>query len=230
MRLMIFRAPAVIDRTDHGPMRCSRRTRGARPHDEGDSRMHGLGRSDGPAAARRSSAPRGARHARLTPRRAPRARRVLAGIVALVTAASGLAHAATVYELEGAWSVGTPTTVATGDAVSASWWFNLNDDAAAPGNAPVDDVTITVTGQGAVFDSIPPVCLTDGVDPASSISDDGATLVCNVGTQDEGTAFALTTPMRVTAQTGEPVSAGATVADQEATVPDLVVQNAFFQD
>src|SRR5690606_14473156 len=154
----------------------------------------------------------------------------------LVTAGSGLAaaaapaHAATVYELEGAWSVGTPTTVATGDAVSASWWFNLNDDAAAPGNAPVDDVTITVTGQGAVFDSIPPVCLTDGVDPASSISDDGATLVCNVGTQDEGTAFALTTPMRVTAQTGEPVSAGATVADQEATVPDLVVQNAFFQD
>ncbi|SMF18291.1 conserved repeat domain-containing protein [Cellulosimicrobium cellulans J1] len=156
--------------------------------------------------------------------------------MALVTAGSGLAaaaapaNAATVYELEGAWSAGTPTTVATGDAVSASWWFNLNDDAAAPGNAPVDDVTITVTGQGAVFDSIPPVCLTDGVDPASSISDDGATLVCNVGTQDEGTAFALTTPMRVTAQTGEPVSAGATVADQEATVPDLVVQNAFLQD
>src|SRR5690606_4651220 len=122
MRLMIFRAPAVIDRTDHGPMRCSRRTRGARPHDEGDSRMHGLGRSDGPAAARRSSAPRGARHARLTPRRAPRARRFLAGIVALVTAGSGLAaaaapaNAATVYELEGAWSAGTPTKIGR-----ASW-------------------------------------------------------------------------------------------------------------
>jgi len=156
--------------------------------------------------------------------------------MALVTAAAGLTAAAvpatalTVYEIEGAWSAGTPATVSTGDAVSASWWFNLNDDAAAPGNAPVDDVTVTVTGQGAVFDSLPPVCLTDGVDPASSISGDGSTLVCNVGTLDEGTAFALTTPMRVTAVTGEPVSAGATIADQEAAVPDLTVQNAFFQD
>ncbi|MDF2826735.1 MAG: hypothetical protein K0R01_18 [Mycobacterium sp.] len=140
------------------------------------------------------------------------------------------AVAATVYELEGSWAQSTPASLETGDAVSATWWFNLNDDAAAPGNEPVENVTVTVTGQGAVFDAIPPACLTDGVDPVSSISEDGTTLVCNVGTQDEGTAFSLTTAMRVTAVSGETVSAGATIANQQTTLPELPVQNGFVQD
>ncbi|WP_163186710.1 DUF11 domain-containing protein [Cellulosimicrobium sp. SL-1] len=134
------------------------------------------------------------------------------------------------YELEGSWADSTPATLETGDAVSAEWWFNLNDDAAAPGNAPVENVTVTITAQGAVFDALPPACLVDGVDPASSVSEDGSTLVCNVGTQTEGTAFSLTTPMRVTAVTGETVSAGATIADQQTSLPELPVQNGFVQD
>ncbi|MFJ2521357.1 hypothetical protein ACIOWF_20510 [Cellulosimicrobium cellulans] len=169
-------------------------------------------------------------------RRGWRTRRLLGAVLALVTAGAGLtaaavpATAATVYELEGSWAETTPASVETGDAVSPTWWFNLNDNAAAPGNAPVENVTITVTSQGAVFDAIPPACLTDGVDPVSSISEDGTTLVCNVGTQDEGTAYSLTTPMRVTAVTGETVGAGATIADQQTDVPDLPVQNAYLQD
>ncbi|MTG87845.1 DUF11 domain-containing protein [Cellulosimicrobium sp. BIT-GX5] len=198
--------------------------------------MHGVGRDGDPVAARRSTAPRGARHARVRGRRASRGRRILGAILALVTAGSGLAAsvapatAATVYELQGEWASGTPTTLATGDAVSPTWWFNVNDDEAAPDNEPVEDVTVTVTAHGAVFDSLPPVCRTDGVDPASSISGDGSTLVCNVGTLDRGTAFSLTTPMRVTARTGETVSADATVGGQAADVPELTVQNAFLQD
>lgn len=168
--------------------------------------------------------------------RGPVVRRLVGAATALGLVGTGAAvaalpaTAATVYELEGAWAPGTPATLQTGDAVSSTWWFNLNDDAAAPGNEPVEDVTVTVTAQGAVFDAIPPACLVDGVDPASSISADGATLACNVGTQAQGTAFSLTTAMRVTAVTGETVSAAAAIADQQASLPELPVQNAFLQD
>ncbi|MBN0038711.1 hypothetical protein JN535_00815 [Cellulosimicrobium cellulans] len=202
--------------------------------------MHGFARGDGGNGAAsprtRSTAARPARHARTATRRGSRARRFLGAALALVTAGAGLtaaavpATAATVYEIEAGWAESTPEVLQTGDAVSATWWFNLNDDAAAPGNAPVENVTITVTAQGAVFDALPPACLTDGVDPASSISEDGTVLVCNVGTQDEGTAYSLSTPMRVTAVTGEPVSAGATIADQQASLPEIPVQNAYLQD
>lgn len=156
--------------------------------------------------------------------------------MALATAGAGLtaaavpASAATVYELEGQWANGTPETVQTGDSVSATWWFNLNDDAAAPGNEPVDDVVVSVTLVGAVFDEIPTPCLTEEVDPASSVSDDGSTLSCNVGTQRQGSAVTLTTAARITALSGDQVTASATIADQAASLPPLEVQNPFVQD
>ncbi len=202
--------------------------------------MQGFERSAAAAAGgrpARHAAPRGARHARTGSWwRGARARRLIGGVTALVLGGAGLtaaalpATAATVYELEGSWADTTPATLETGDAVSATWWFNLNDDAAAPGNAPVENVTVTVAAQGAVFDALPPACLVEGVDPASSVSEDGSTLVCNVGTQTEGTAFSLTTPMRVTAVSGETVSAGATISDQQTSLPELPVQNGFVQD
>ncbi|NOV97369.1 DUF7507 domain-containing protein [Isoptericola halotolerans] len=140
------------------------------------------------------------------------------------------AHAETVYELEGEWEDTTPDVVQTGDSIAAKWWANLNDDAEAPGNEPVDNVTITVTAVGAVFEEIPPVCLTEGVDPPSEILDDGVTLVCNGGTFDEGTALTLDTPVRVTAVDGEPVSMSAVFEDQAAELPELAVENQFFMD
>ncbi|WP_162893173.1 DUF7507 domain-containing protein [Microbacterium halotolerans] len=144
------------------------------------------------------------------------------------------AQAATVYELEGEWGAETPDTVQTGDSIAATWWANVNDDAEAPGNEPVDNITITVTAVGAVFEDVPPVCLTHdddpSLDPESEIIDDGATLVCNRGTIDEGTALTLDTTVRVTAVDGEPVSMSATIADQDAELPELAVQNEFVQD
>ncbi|ROR73846.1 putative repeat protein (TIGR01451 family) [Bogoriella caseilytica] len=151
---------------------------------------------------------------------------VLVGSLAIAAPA----HAVTVYELEGEWEPATPEVVQTGDSIAAQWWANVNDDAEAPGNEPVDNVTITVTAVGAVFEEIPPVCLTEGVDPVSSISEDGSTLVCNGGTFNEGTALTLDTPARVTAVEGEPVSMSATIADQEAELPELAVENPFFMD
>ena len=109
--------------------------------------MQGFERSAAAAAGgrpARHAAPRGARHARTGSWwRGARARRLIGGVTALVLGGAGLtaaalpATAATVYELEGSWADTTPATLETGDAVSATWWFNLNDDAAAPGNAPV---------------------------------------------------------------------------------------------
>ncbi|WP_407320272.1 hypothetical protein UQW22_07420 [Isoptericola halotolerans] len=168
--------------------------------------------------------------------RATRARLVaagLAGAVALVGASGAIAlpaQAATVYELEGEWDDDTPTeSVATGDSIAGTWWANVNDDAEAPGNEPVDDVTITVTAVNAVFEEIPPACLTEGVDPASEILDDGATLVCNGGTFDEGTAFRLDTSVTVTGESGA-VSMSATVADQVAELPEIPIENPLLMD
>lgn len=56
---------------------------------------------------------------------------------------------------------------------------------------PVDDVTFEVTLANARFEGLPAACLTEGVDPESSITPDGATLLCNLGTVDQGRLFAV---------------------------------------
>ncbi|UFU05507.1 DUF7507 domain-containing protein [Ruania halotolerans] len=158
----------------------------------------------------------------------------LVGALVASMVAAAPARAATVYELEGRWDDDTPATVQTGDSIAATWWANVNDDAAAPGNEPVDNVTITMTVVGGVFEEIPPACLTHeddpSLDPESAIIDDGATLVCNGGTFDEGTALRLNASVTVTAEDGETVSMSATVADQQAELPEIPVQNQFFMD
>ncbi|WP_407320684.1 hypothetical protein UQW22_09345 [Isoptericola halotolerans] len=175
------------------------------------------------------SAPRTTRLAALRHRLAGLAVLLVAALIGSVAIATP-AQAVTVYELEGEWDDDTPDVVQTGDSVAGTWWANVNDDSEAPGNEPVDNVTITVTAVGAVFEEIPPVCLTEGVDPPSEILDDGATLVCNGGTFDEGTAFRLDTAVTVTAVDGESVSLSATVADQAAELPEIPVENPFVMD
>ena len=90
--------------------------------------------------------------------------------------------------ITGRWAEGTPTVVASGDVVTAEWRVNVNDDQAAPSNDPVADVTFEVTIDHGLFGALPDACLTTGVTPASSISPDRKTLVCNLGTRDQGTA------------------------------------------
>lgn len=154
----------------------------------------------------------------------------LTALLASMFIGAAPAWADTVYELEGHWEADTPSVVQTGGAVSARWYFNLNDDAPAPGNEPVEPNVLTVSVVGAVFDAIPPACAVEGVDPVSQILDDGATLLCNVGTEQQGTAVTLSTGMRVTAATGEQVSASAEIGGQTVDLAPLTVQNAFLQD
>src|SRR5690625_869979 len=90
------------------------------------------------------------------------------------------ASAATVYEIDGEWQEPVTSPVASGETLVSIWRFNINDDAAAPGNEPVDNVTVTFNVQNGRFTEVPSICLTDGVDPVSEISEDGSALTCNL--------------------------------------------------
>lgn len=148
----------------------------------------------------------------------------------LVTLGTAPASAATVYEITGAWEANTPTTVASGDVVTGVWRVNLNDDQPAPSNDPVDNVTFTVTLENGVFDSRPGDCLVNGVTPASSVSADGKTLVCNLGTHDQGTAVVLQAPVLVDGPTGSQVRASGSIAGQTADLDPIDIVNPFGMD
>ncbi|WP_372968616.1 SpaA isopeptide-forming pilin-related protein [Microbacterium sp.] len=150
------------------------------------------------------------------------------GAGALVPTAA--ADAATVYEIEGEWQAPVPPQVASGDSLISVWRFNINDDSPAPSNDPVDNVTVTFTVQNAKFVTMPDVCLTNGVTPASSISADGTTLVCNVGTRDQGTAELMLTGLEANGRTGDTVTITGAVGGVEATLPEIPIVNDFAMD
>jgi uncharacterized repeat protein (TIGR01451 family) len=170
-------------------------------------------------------------------RRLAPVRRALVATVSALLAVVGLglstpapASAAPVYDIRGQWEPNTPSTVGRGDVVTAIWRVNVNDDQPAPANDPVDDVTFTVTATNGLFTSVPDLCLTSGVTPASSISADGRTLTCNLGTVVEGTAVVVQAPMVVDGNTGDQISAAADINGQAASVPPLDIQNSFQMD
>jgi uncharacterized repeat protein (TIGR01451 family) len=165
------------------------------------------------------------------------ARRVIAGALAIVTAGTGMAMgaalpaaAATVYEITGEWEAGTPATVGRGDVVNAVWRVNVNDDAPAPANDPVDNVTFTVTLGHGLFREIPDVCKTAGVDPVSVISEDARTLTCNLGTVVQGTAVVVQTPVLVDGATGEQITAVAEINGQQKPLTPINIVNDFAMD
>jgi uncharacterized repeat protein (TIGR01451 family) len=156
---------------------------------------------------------------------------LVAGAITLGTVLVGAtpASAAPVYQITASWADGTPTTVKSGDVVTGVWRVNVNDDAPAPANDPVDNVTVTITAQNGHFGSVPSVCKTSGVTPASSISSDGLTLTCNLGTQIEGTAVVLQAPI-VAGATGSQITASGTIGGQTADLTPIAVENAFGTD
>jgi uncharacterized repeat protein (TIGR01451 family) len=164
-----------------------------------------------------------------------RLHRFAAAGIGVLLAVAGLsfaesAVAAPVYEITADWAPSTPATVKSGDVVTGVWRVNVNDDAAAPGNAPVDNVTVTIVAQGGIFTATPDACLTTSVTPASSISADGATLTCNLGTHNEGTAVVLQAPIQVQGATGDQVSASGSIAGSTAALSPLDITNTFGMD
>ncbi|MBN0039100.1 DUF11 domain-containing protein [Cellulosimicrobium cellulans] len=134
------------------------------------------------------------------------------------------------YEIEGRWADGTPTTVRTGDVVNAEWRVNVNDDQAAPSNDPVDNVNFTLTIDNGTFAELPDSCLVTGVTPPSSISADGKTMVCNIGTQDEGTAHVLQTPIKADGPTGAELTGSGTIEGGSTQLTPIEIQNVFSMD
>ncbi|MEV7123594.1 DUF7507 domain-containing protein, partial [Kitasatospora griseola] len=134
------------------------------------------------------------------------------------------------HQITGRWVDGTPSVLASGDVVTAEWRVNVNDDNAAPSNEPVDNVTFQVTLQHGVFAGIPDVCLVKGVTPASSLSADKAVLTCNVGTQQQGTATVVQTPVVADGKTGDKLSATGTIGGETAVVPEIPIKNVFGMD
>ncbi|NDL58600.1 DUF11 domain-containing protein [Phytoactinopolyspora mesophila] len=141
-----------------------------------------------------------------------------------------IAAATPVYEIKGRW-VDQPDTISRGNPVVGEWRINVNDDEEPPSNDPVDNVTATFTVDKAFFDEIPDMCLTDGVDPASSLSADGTELTCNFGTVNMGTAIVLQTPVVANGITGEEVVLDGTSPGGETVELDPIpIDNPFIMD
>lgn len=163
---------------------------------------------------------------------------LVAGLGAVPAVAAGPAPdieplaATPVYELNGRWSEAAPAELRTGELVISEWRLNVNDDADAPSNEPVDDVTFTVTATNGVFDAIPNGCLTDGVTPPSSISADGTVLTCNVGTQAMGSAVFIQAPVIVDGEVGDELALVGNINGQPDApgVPPLPIIGTFGMD
>lgn len=156
---------------------------------------------------------------------------VLALVITLgtVLGAQGRATAEPVSELVGRW-IDAPGSIASGKPVVADWRVNLNDGERPPGNEPVDNVTVIFTVGHATFTEIPDVCLTQGVEPRSAISEDGSTLTCNLGTVDQGTAVAIQTPVNAKGRTGDEVTLGGNIDDQDVALDPIEIVNPFAMD
>jgi len=133
------------------------------------------------------------------------------------------AFGATVRQATASWAAGTVTSVRQGEVLNSEWRFNLNDDGAAPTNLPVDNVYTTITATNGVFQSLPDACLTTGVAPVSSISADGMTMICNFGTQIQGTALAIQIPVVANGPVGSNVTLSAVFGEATAHTPPIPI-------
>lgn len=183
----------------------------------------------------RSSSPARPAHRRAKARRST-AHRVGITVLATLMALSGLAvatapaNAAPVYEITADWAPSTPDTVSPGDVVNAVWRVNVNDDAEAPSNDPVDNVNFTLTIDNGTFENIPDSCRTAGVDPASSISADKKTLICNLGTQDQGSAHVVHTGIQADGPTGSQITGTGTIDGATADLDPIDIVAPFGMD
>lgn len=153
---------------------------------------------------------------------------IMAG--ALVTLGASPASAAPAYELTGRWAPNTPAEVGPGEVVTAEWRVNVNDAAAAPSNDPVENVTVALRATNGRFESIPDICQTTGVTLPSSISADGTTLVCNLGTQNMGTAVALQVPVIPDGDAGDELGLSGEIGGQIAQLDPIPIVTQFGMD
>ena len=125
-----------------------------------------------------------------------------------------------IHEITANWAGNpAPTDAPFASSRMAEFHVNTNDAAAPQLNEPVTNVRATLTTGNGVFTSIPVVCKTSDVTPVSSISADGTTLICNVGTVVEGTSTVIQAPIRVSGENGGNLTASGTATSDEAIAP-----------
>lgn len=146
---------------------------------------------------------------------------VLVAVVALAGTPQR-ADANTVRQATARWADGTVQSVPQGDVLNSEWRFNLNDSAPAAANNEVDNVYVTITAANGTLKQLPDSCLTEGVNPASAILDGGTSVLCNFGSQKQGTAIAIEVPVVATGPVGSAVQLSAAFGEasaQTTTIP-----------
>ena len=155
----------------------------------------------------------------------------MTGLLTGVAANVVPAFAATpVTQLDARWADGTPDELASGDVATVEWRINVNDAEEPPENEPVDNVSFTATVMNGEFSAVPAACLTKDVQPVSSLSADGSTLFCNVGTKPMGTAIAVQTVIVATGTSGEDVAVSGSTPDATAEVDPIPIVSVFGMD
>lgn len=153
----------------------------------------------------------GAQHRRTPGRHVMKRRpwRAAAAVVASIALMAGAgavpasAEPQSVHEIMANWAGDPlPTEAPFGQPVTAEFHVNTNDTEDPYSNEPVENVRATLTAGNGVFASIPRVCKTSDVTPVSEISADGTTLLCNLGTIEEGTTSVIQAPVRATSTQG----------------------------
>ncbi|WP_243229117.1 hypothetical protein [Microbacterium sp. CIAB417] len=123
--------------------------------------------------------------------------------LSLFPAMAATAAPQSTHEITATWAGDpAPTEAPFGQPVRAEWRVNTNDSSDPFSNEPVENVRATLTAGNGVFTSIPSVCLVRDVTPVSEISEDGTTLLCNLGTVEEGTSTVIQTPLRASSADG----------------------------
>lgn len=144
--------------------------------------------------------------------------------LALVAAgAGGVAQAAApeiTHELAATW-IAPPASADNGAKLQVG--IQINTNAVGGTKTVVPNVSFETTFHNASLAALPQVCLTEGVDPASSLSEDGRTLVCNLGARETGSADRIVVDLMAEGANGATVTGEVTFGEQAVTLPPIPI-------
>ncbi|WGH83137.1 isopeptide-forming domain-containing fimbrial protein [Auritidibacter ignavus] len=125
------------------------------------------------------------------------------------------------YEFTGNW-IDQPEALESGvGVVGAQWRLDINDSAAAPGNANVDGNVLEVTLENAVFTDTPETC------ESAELSEDRRSVTCDLGERAQGTAEVAFTGVLADGPAGSFVTATGTFRGHEVKLPEIPIIKNF---
>lgn len=144
--------------------------------------------------------------------------------VALLAAGAGsaaqAAEPAITHELAATW-IAPPASADNGAKIQAAVQINTNSGTGTKVTVP--NVTFEATFGNASLAALPQVCLTKDVDPVSSLSEDGRTLVCNIGPRETGSADRIVVDLMAEGPNGSAVTGDVVFGDQKVKLPQIPI-------